>query len=323
MAERWLLVTVAVAILALTLLSCTEPARYDTTSGETFLTQAAVNLAAATDVARRTAEAKQATLDAQAQWSFELTQTAVWVQTTATAQAQATAAAETRIRATATAQARATATAVAAEQATQTAIPEQTRTAWELAESDLEHQSRMTRLQWEKWTTPLIYLSELGARGILIVLGIWTLFWGLPRLYHLLVLWASRGKSGTGTGLTILLPPDTDGAHWWERVRENWLGTPRLLAYNPARDKGPGQVINPREDGPLPGFDPMVTARAQAVELAQAASGGDAHRVVRGFRQTVQGRAAAQPPAIRVVSPERVHDWIEDVEGQLLMEASE
>ena len=321
-----LLMTLSLSVALLVLMAvagCAAAGGYTSSSGPEFLTQAAANLAAATSIAKQTADAAtavaqqtaevvQQTRNAQAQWAFEATQTAVAVEAarqesahatataetilhaTATAQVQATAAAQAALQATkvaeahatgtaqanqqatATAEAHAIQTAQANQQATATASVVETRTAMELAEEEAERAVRMKRLRWQEMTAPLIYLAEMLFWLVLVLIGLWTLVWLIPRLYHLLALKLSN------KGDIFFVPmlggrEDDDGWSMIPSLIANWMDIPRLLAYTPRRDRGPGQVIDTESADPglLPGYDPATTGRAQGVELAEVMAKGN------------------------------------------------
>ena len=67
------------------------------------------------------------------------------------------------------------------------------------------------------------------------------------------------------------------------------MDIPRLLAYNPRRDRGPGQVIDPDvASGSLPGYDPATTGRAQGVELAEVMAKGNGNGGGRVSKRAVE-----------------------------------
>lgn len=322
-----LMMSISLIVALLTLMAAagcaTPPGNPSFSSGPEYLTQSAANLAAATAVARQTADAATAIAQQTAevvrqtevvreQWAFEATQTAVAVEAarqesaqatataqahqyaTATAQVQATAAAQAALQATkvaeahatgtaqahqqatATAEAHAVQTAQANQQATATASVVETRTAMELAEEEAERAVRMKRLRWQEMTAPLIYVGELLFWLVLVLIALWTLVWLIPRLYHLLALKLS--SKGDIFFVPMLGGREDDGG--WSMLPSliaDWMDIPRLLAYNPRRDRGPGQVIDTEtaDPGLLPGYDPATTGRAQGVELAEVMAKGN------------------------------------------------
>jgi len=319
-------ISLIVALLALMAVAgCATPSQNPSfSSGPEYLTQSAANLAAATAVARQTADAATAIAQQTAkvvrqtevvreQWAFEATQTAVAVEAarqesaqatataqahqyaTATAQVQATAAAQAALQATKVAEAHATSTAQANQQATATAKAHaiqtaqanqqatatasvvETRTAMELAEEEAERAVRMKRLRWQEMTAPLIYVGELFFWLVLVLIGLWTLIWLIPRLYHLLALKLSSKGDIFFVPMLGGRENDANGLSMIPSLVADWMDIPRLLAYNPRRDRGPGQVIDTESADPglLPGYDPATTGRAQGVELAEVMAKGN------------------------------------------------
>jgi hypothetical protein len=319
-------VTVACSVVLLLVFSggCATPAAVPySVSGDQFLTQAASNYAAATAVAQATQECLQLTAEARSattqaedarvrqtaeareEYFFEQTQTAVAGQTTATAEAQvaataaaiaqatstaraeATSTAAAFARATETVQAQATGTAVAYAEATAVAAPIRTAEARQAAREQAAMETELERLEWEQCTAPVLYILEMLFWVVLVLIGLATLVWAIPRLYHLLALrLASRG--GENGDKVVYFVPLVGG------IKEAWTGLPRLLAYDPDRDAGPGQVIEAEvvESGPLPGGDPAVTMRDQAIDLV--------HRPV-----VAGGRRPSQRTMRQIAEPER------------------
>jgi hypothetical protein len=320
--RKWILpITLIIVVFSMLVVGCATPGGYVLPSGETFLTQAAENIVAATVVARQTAEAvqstaqvqaerQQATVEAREQFFFELTQTAIAVQATATAEAHrtatavaATTTAAARAQATATAEANATSTAVFDVIATQTAAPIETRTAGQLAEEQAERDVRLKRLEWEEKTAALVYVAEIAFWGTLIVICLWTLVWAIPRLYHLLALKLGSRNDGGGDKAVFFVPL-MDG------LRAAWLDAPRLLAYDHDRDRGPGQVIDGSRTGLLPGGDPSVTFRDQAIDMQTRpviAAGGHGRLTAASHRGRQRGWPGFEPSRLRGPSPGLVH----------------
>jgi hypothetical protein len=302
-------------------------------------TQAAANLhadhAAQTAVAAQlTAEAVNAEVTAQArrtveareQWAFEMTQTAVVgtslaseAQATATAQARATAQTEAR-QATGTAQAReATATAISG-QATATAQAQNATATAQAGDATATAQARLDALEGTSVAATAQYVERLNRReqstqalraygpwGLLALALIASGFIGWQLLPVLVARWrVIRRKAGEAEPL-VMLEQGPDGSQrialplrsFWQ-----WFET--------------GQAPEP----PPPQLQDRVAARQQLAAVVQAARGPRRKKRRRPALPAPRPHSGQLPPAstIRVVEPQTVQPWIEDVEGQLVEE---
>jgi hypothetical protein len=287
--RHWIIVTaIIIATTWLTVASGCATSPYPI-SGEMYLV-AATQVAQATqvvidataDAVQATADAKaaiaQATSDAREEWEFQQRQTTVAstamaeaahatstamaeiAQATGTAQAHATATAIAGVQATETAWARATSTAQAEHAATQTAAPILTQTAREDAVRRAEDAARLERLKWERRLAPLTYVAELLFWGLLVAIGLVTLIWGIPRLFNVLAVRCAAWNTGSADKPMFFFAV-------FRGFLDPWLKPLDVGAYDPDRDKGPGQIIDVSAPGMLPGDDPATTARDQAIDL--------------------------------------------------------
>lgn len=312
---------VALVVLVLLVASCATPTPVPSPEdGDVYLTWAAANLRAQS--AQETAQAaalrvtQQAQLTAQArnEYWFRVTQTAVaWTQeaqraqATATAAAQATATAIGYAQATATAQAQATAVAATASAratetaiwyARETAVAAQTATAVAptIAIVQKQLETDLKREEWRQATVPIEHILRLVFWLALIALAIATLVWAIPKAYYAVMFLILRSRSGVPDKAVayILAAPGFFGG---------WANPPRLATYDPDRDEGPGQVIDPvtGEARRLPGGNPEVTVNDQRVDAltrTAAVSGGHPAGV------TAQAVRALQQPAYRILPPD-------------------
>jgi hypothetical protein len=336
-----LFIVVAVVIVLLTVSTGCESGAYYTSStplagdGNLYATQSLANMQA--DAAAQTAQAVNSAVTAQAQqtvaardqWFFEQTRTVV-AGTAMAVSAQATETAVTRLtetaiahaqatettaaKATETSVARACATEIAQAQATSTSEARAVETAVAAPTATLQAaqvKKELTELEWEETTAPIVHILTIVFWIVLIVIGLWTLFWGIPRFYHLLALRLAARDGGGGDKAVLVVP--LVGGLW-----KAWRDFPSLLTYDADRDSGPGQVIKATGEAKLlPGGDAEVTMRDQAVDLMTrpVVAGGR-----RPSRRAVQ--QMTQTPAYRILSPsKRPPDQLIDAESIEVLEA--
>lgn len=288
---------VALIILALLVASCatTPTAIPSPEDGDVYLTWAAANLRAQS--AQETAQAaalrvtQQAQLTAQArnEYWFRVTQTAVaWTQEAQRAQATAVAA---------TASARATETAI--WYARETAVAAQTATAVAptIALTQKQLETDLEREEWRQATVPIEHILRLIFWLALIALAVATLVWAIPKAYYAVMFLILRSRSGAPDKAVayILAAPGFFGG---------WANPPRLTAYDPDRDEGPGQVVDPAtgEARRLPGGSPETARQDQVVDALTRPAAVSGGRFSSGV--TAQAARALQPPAYRILPPD-------------------
>lgn len=310
---------VALIVLALLAASCaTTPTPIPSPEdGDIYLTWSIANLQA--ESAQLTAQAygltaqaaraqvtRQAEMTAQArnEYWFHVTQTAVALtqeaqraQATATAAAQATATAIGYAQATATAQAQATATAI--WYARETAVAAQTATAVAptIALTQKQLETDLKREEWRQATVPIEHILRLIFWLALIALAVATLVWAIPKAYYAVMFLILRSRSGAPDKAVayILAAPGFFGG---------WANPPRLTAYDPDRDEGPGQVVDPAtgEARRLPGGSPETARQDQVVDALTRPAAVSGGRLSSGV--TAQAARALQPPAYRILPPD-------------------
>jgi hypothetical protein len=272
------------------------------------LTAEAVN-AEVTTQARRTAEARE-------QWAFEMTQTAV-VGTSQAAEAQATATAQAR----ATAQAQnATMTAVSG-QATATAQAQNATATTQAGDATATAQARLDALEGTSVAATAQYVERLNRREqstqALRAYGPWALLAlaliavgliGWQLLPVLVARWrVIRRKAGEAEPL-VMLEQGPDGS---QRIALPLRSFWQWFETGQAPEPPPAQLQD------------RVAARQQLASVVQAARGPRRKKrkplaLSAGRRPAVEGPAST----IRVVEPQTVRPWIEDVEGQLVEEVN-
>ncbi len=257
--------------------------------------------------ATATAQAVGATATAQA---WEATATAQAVQATATAHAQA-------VRATATAQAgwaTATADAILWQQAATA-----TRSAWEVQATSTAvaaaaiataqaAQAEQARLEAER--ARLVYPVRAYGPWAILAVAVIMLAWGgylaFPALAARL---RAVPRDRRGDAPVFLLPKPGGG----------------VVVVDPDRSFGPATVIDGEVTQPAlapPEYQERTTARDQAVDLVTRGLPGEKRR----RRRTpvgLLGPGSRRPPVVRVVPPEEVRQWLEEVEPKVLEAGNE
>jgi len=189
-------------------------------------------------------------------------------QATSTAEAlrdQATSTAEAgRDQTTATAQAQATSTAVAIIKTAVALQPTETVVAANAS-------AYVAQKDWERRMAPYRAIGE-------------AVFWSALGLFFVLAcLWVFPRAWVAIQTRFLRVDNEADGVKWMfvgAGVVDAWRGKFKFTPYDHDRDRGPGQTIDPhRPDGLLPGSDPRVTERDQAVQALTrpvlAAGGGN------------------------------------------------
>jgi hypothetical protein len=323
-----MILCVGIALILIGLMACTPTYTPSPKDGDIYLTWAVANMRAQS--AQETAEAvgalmtqqARATAAAQEQFFFQVTQTAVaWemesqrANATATAQAAATATAIGYANATATASSAATATATA-EHATATAVAPTVAIVHARTETELR------REEWRQRTAPAEHILRVVFWTVLVLVGIASLLWLIPRAYHALMMRFLALRSGA-PDKPLILAPASDG--FWTA----WVRAPRLAAYDADRAGGPGLFIDlaTGEAKELPGGDPDTTRRDQGIDagarLAAAAGRlppGAAARVAREIQSPPPYRilppSETPPPPIAAALPVLDAQWREEEEGE-------
>jgi hypothetical protein len=315
------LLCVGVTLILIGLMAC-SPTYYTPSpeDGDIYLTWAAANIRA--QHAQETAAAlnalvtrqAQQTRTAQEQFFFQVTQTAVaWnmenqrANATATARAIATATADWHARATATAQAAATATAIGYANATATASSAATATATAehatatavaptVAIVQARTETELRREEWRQRTAPAEHILRVVFWAVLVLVGIASLLWLIPRAYHALMMRFLALRSGA-PDKPLILAPASDG--FWTA----WVRPPRLTAYDADRAGGPGLFIDlaTGEAKELPGGDPDTTRRDQGID-AGARLAAAAGRLPPGAAAKT-AREIQAPPPYRILPP--------------------
>jgi len=314
------LLCAGIALILIGLMACTPTYTPSPKDGDIYLTWAVANMRAQS--AQETAEAvgalmtqqARATAAAQEQFFFQVTQTAVaWemesrrANATATAQAIATATAEGYARATATAQAAATATAIGYANATATASSAATATATAehatatavaptVAIVQARTGTELRREEWRQRTAPAEHILRVVFWAVLVLVGIVSLLWLIPRAYHALMMRFLALRSGA-PDKPLILAPASDG--FWTA----WVRAPRLAAYDADRAGGPGLVIDlaTGDAKELPGGDPDTTRRDQAVDAVTRPTAA-AGRLPSGAAAKT-AREIQAPPPYRILPP--------------------
>jgi len=332
---RAVILCVGVTLILIGLMACAPTYTPSPEDGDIYLTWAVANLRAQS--AQETAEAvsalvtrqAQQTRTAQEQFFFQVTQTAVaWnmenqrANATATAQTVATVTADGYAQATATAQAAATATAIGYANATATAATAATAVAPTTAIVQARTETELRREEWRQRTAPVEHVLRVVFWAILVLVGIASLLWLIPRAYHALMMRFLALRSGA-PDKPLILAPASDG--FWTA----WIRAPRLAAYDADRAGGPGLVIDlaTGEAKELPGGDPDTTRRDQAGDaLARVAAAtgrlpsGAAARAAREIQAPPPYRilppSETPPPPIAAALPVLDAQWREEEEGE-------
>ena len=246
-----------------------------------------------------TAQAAQATATAQA---WEATATAQAARATATAHTQA-------VQATATAQAgwaTATADAILWQQAATA-----TRSAWEVQATSTAvaaaavataQAARAEQARLEAERARLVYPVRAYGPWVLLFTAFALLIWGGYRFIR------------AGEVRVRAIPRD-------ERGDARTIVTPRWKIVKPDRMFYP--VLDP--EAPLlppPEYQDHTTARDQAVDLVTRGLPGQRRRR-RRLPASILRPGPAAPPVIRVVPPEEVRPWLEEVEPKVLEAGNE
>jgi len=252
--------------------------------------------------ATATAQAVSATATAQA---WEATATAQAAQATATARAHA-------VQATATARsARATATADAilwqqAATATRSAWEVQaTSTAVAAAAIATAQAARAEQARLEAERARLVYPVRAYGPWLILAVAVILLAWGgylaFPALATRL---RAVPRDQRGDAPVLLLPKPGGG----------------VVVLDPDRSFGPAVVIDGEVTQPQlapPEYQDRTTARDQAVDLVTRGLPGQRRRRRRASTPLLNpGRQ--RPPVVRVVPPEAVKPWLEEVEPKVL-----
>ena len=343
---RAVILCAGVTLILIGLMACTPTYTPSPEDGDIYLTWAVANLRA--QHAQETAEAVNRMVTQHAQWTrtaqeqyfFQVTQTAVaWnmenqrANATATAQAVATATADWHARATATAQAAATATAIGYANATATARADATATATAanatatavaptVAIVQARTETELRREEWRQRTAPVEHVLRVLFWAVLVLVGIASLLWLIPRVYNALMMRFLALRSGA-PDKPLVLAPASDG--FWTA----WVRAPRLAAYDADRAGGPGLVIDlaTGEAKELPGGDPDTTRRDQAVDaiarpaaaagrLSSSAAAKAAREIQAPPPYRILPPSETPPPPIAAALPVLDAQWHEEEEGE-------
>ncbi|MDR7427974.1 MAG: hypothetical protein QN160_09970 [Armatimonadota bacterium] len=245
--------------------------------------------------ARATAIAQaQAVMATRSAWELQATRTAWEASTTATAQARvATATAETAAWIQA-----ATATRAAWEiQATSTAVHASTLATAEAARAEQAH----LEAERERLTYPLRAYGP----------------WVMGFTIFALMAWAARRLTRAAENRIRAIPRDPRGDAPILVLPMRGGGE---VVVDPDRSFGPALEIRGGVTQPQlapPEYQAAVTARDQAVDLINRGLPGQAPRR-RRLPGGLPGLVPPSPAIVRVVPPEQIHPWLEEVEAKML-----